>query len=158
MHLDDFKAPGTKKAEATDKSSAKASHAAPESREPQSVEGPPRVLPEPDPVNRTKHKVIIRQTDEGIEEITKDNEGGVRLPKEDASVEPEKATASGEPKEGIGATGEQQPAQTEKESVPSTTSDWNAYAGKQTRFEVGPFRFLRIRLTSNSCLRRTKRP
>ena len=144
VHLDDFRAPRAKrgeKLEATDKSPTKAPPEAPEPRQPQIAEGPSRVLAEPETVNRTKHKVIIRQTDEGIEEISKDEEDDVSLERpreENVPVEAKETAASGESKDGIEVTGQQTLGQPEKDSLPSTTSDWNAYAGKPARFEVGP--------------------
>ena len=138
MHLDDFRAPSAKKGQVVNKTPTKAVPEAAGGKEAQSPEAPTRVLPEPDAVNRTKHRVTIRQTDEGIEEISKEEENGVpreRLSSEIVPNEPGKA-ASSVLKDGAEGGSEQPLRRPERESVTSSTSDWNAYAGKSTRFEV----------------------
>ena len=138
MHLDDFRAPSAKKGKIVNKSPTKAAPEAAVGKEAQMPEAPARVLPEPDSVNRTKHRVIVRQTDEGIEEVSKEVETSIpreRLSSEIVPNEPGK-TSSGEPKDGAELGSEQTLKKPDRESVPSSTSDWNAYAGRSTRFEV----------------------
>ena len=140
MHLDDFRAPSAKKGKILNKSPTKAALEAAVGKEAQLPEAPARVLPEPDSVNRTKHRVIIRQTDEGIEEVSKEEENSIprqSLSSETVPNEPGK-TISGEPKDGAELGTEQTLIKPDRESVPSSTSDWNAYAGRSTRFEVQP--------------------
>ena len=138
MHLDDFRAPTAKKGKLFNKTPTKAVSEAVVGTEAQLPATPTRVLPEPDSVNRTKHRVTIRQTDEGIEEVSKEEEGNIpreRLSSEIVPSEPGKA-ASSVPKDGAEEGSEQPLRRPDRESVPSSTSDWNAYAGRPTRFEV----------------------
>lgn len=97
---------------------------------------PVKALPQllaPEPVNRIKRKIVLRETDEGVEEVTRNQiyqEPPDTLQKENSRNNPESDAlldaAIGQQSTGLG-----------KESFPSTTSDWNAYAGKSARFEVG---------------------
>lgn len=103
------------------------------------VKAPP--LPQgPEPVNRTKHKIILRETDEGVEEVTQHQsyqEVPDTLQKETAANKPEVDAIPDERRNGLDAANGKQLTGLAKESFSSTTSDWNAYAGKSGRFEVG---------------------
>lgn len=138
MHLDDFKAPSANKGKTVNHTPTKAVQEAAVGKEAQLPEAPTRVLPEPDAVNRTKHRVIIRQTDEGIEEVSKEEENSL-LQEHLSSKNVLNAlgeVASSEPKDGAEGGSEQPLGKPDRKSVPSSTSDWNAYAGRSTGFKV----------------------
>ena len=100
------------------------------------------MLPEPEPINRKRHKAIVRETDNGIVEVDQD-ENIHDLSDTSRKVDPphqrQGDTAPAERKDGTSTstTDTQQLTDPKKDPTPSTTSDWNAYAGKPGRFEVG---------------------
>ena len=102
----------------------------------------PRVLPEPEPINRKRHKIIVRETDNGIVEVDQD-ENIHDLSDTSKKVNPphhrQEDPAPAERKNGTSTStiDTQQLTDPKKDPTPSTTSDWNAYAGKPGRFEVG---------------------
>ena len=100
------------------------------------------MLPEPKSVNRKRHKTIVRETDNGIVEIEPDeniHSSPDTSTKVNATDQGKDNPALAECKdETITSTANaQQLTDSKKDSTPSTTSDWNAYAGKPGRFEVG---------------------
>ena len=83
--------------------------------------------------------MFIRETDEGIEEINKDEkEAGTKQSsgEQNAQVEPAKNAVEREPEPSNEGQIRQTSEEPKKDSVPSTTSDWNTYAGGPARFEV----------------------
>ncbi|KAL8827095.1 MAG: hypothetical protein Q9191_003394 [Dirinaria sp. TL-2023a] len=90
---------------------------------------PTRPLAEMEPSKRQKHKVIVRQSEQGIEEITQEQSNGVSQEggRPPPGLEPEEgaANASGN------TDGDNEKVQPEikKPPAPSTTQDWQAYAG-----------------------------
>ena len=152
VHLDDLKAPQKKKAKPAENSPTKAASpaeeapdvptAAPQPAQPsteQTEEKIPRVLAEPDSVKRQKHRVFVRQTDEGVEEISKEDE--IKASQEDGTTRHKVAGA----KENLAPL---EPAKVEHEQVesipsppkapvPSTANDWQAYAGAPTENRGG---------------------
>ena len=102
----------------------------------------PRVLPEPEPVNRKRHKTVVRETDNGIVEIDQDeniHDSSDTLKKVNPPDQRKEDPAPTKCKDGTSTstTNAQQLTDSKKDPTPSTTSDWNAYAGKPGRFEVG---------------------
>ena len=133
MHLDDFKVPRIQKADFPTKDTAKPDTITLENTESQlPVKALPQLL-EPEPVNRIKHKILLRETDEGVEEVTQDQ----RYQEATNTLHKENARNNTEVNAILDAASGQQSTGLAKESFPSTTSDWNAYAGKSGRFEVG---------------------
>lgn len=155
VHLDNLKAPKKSSAKPANKSPSKppvsagnsqgGDSAAPEHSEAQNEAAevvPQRVLVQPDPVNRQKHKVFVRQTEQGIEEVTKEKKDdasqGNGTHGEQLEVGKENA-AQPEPGKGDGAP-PNAAASPQKVPVPSTAGDWQAYAGNPSggaaQFEV----------------------
>ena len=127
--------------EASARSPEKVNSKALGSAEPQLAGEAPRVLAEPDPVNRIKHNFIVRETAEGIEEVDQDKEDSPlpdTLYKGNVPNEPEENVASMDLKDGTDSTRAPQLSEPKPKTIPSTTSEWNAYAGKPGRFEVYP--------------------
>ena len=96
-------------------------------------------------MTRTKHTVFVKETDEGIEEISKNESSGltvVKVPQQgNAAKFGNTAEAGDTAKLGNAVTGAeaentQLMTEPERQAQTSTTSDWNAYAGKSARFEV----------------------
>ena len=133
MHLDDFKVPRIQKAGFPTKDTVKSDAITLESTESQlPLKALPQLL-EPEPVNRIKHKIVLRETNEGVEEVTQDQ----RYQEAPNTLQKENARNNTEVNAILDAASGQQSTGLAKESFPSTTSDWNAYAGKSGRFEVG---------------------
>lgn len=140
VHLTDLKAPGKKDAKQSLQSPTKPANragqapdgptTAPETTEPsidQTEDKPCRPLVEPEPVKRQIHRVFVKQTDEGIEEINKEdgNSGDKQAAAKDNLAPPE-------PIEVDSKEAERPIPSPPKSHAPSTANDWQAYAGKQT--------------------------
>lgn len=158
VHLDNLKAPKKQNAKPAVQSPKKDA-AIPEDAptvEPASAqcsgqhtaEKSPRKMVEPDVIQRQKHKVFVRQTDHGIEEINKEdenqapqpngNEGHATSALRQHKVLIEHAQAQSE-QLGKSASSLLKPS---APLAPSTAGDWQAYAGnqaeKQSSYEVWP--------------------
>lgn len=139
VHLTDLKAPGKKDAKQSLHSPTKPANragqapggpaTAPEPTEPssdQTEDKHRRPLVEPEPVKRHMHRVLVKQTDEGIEEINKeDGSSGHRQAAAKENLVPP------EPIEVDSKEAEKPIHSPPKLHVPSTANDWQAYAGKQ---------------------------
>ena len=84
----------------------------------------------------------MRETDNGIVEIDQDENihgSSDTSKKVDATNQGKENPALAKCKDEtiMSTANAQQLTDSEKDSAPSTTSDWNAYAGKPGRFEVG---------------------
>ena len=95
----------------------------------------PRKLAEPDVVNRQKHKVFVRQTNEGIEEIEEKDRNGA--PPSDSTKDEQisiakENTAPAEPAETQNEKSTKPISSPSKLSSPSTAGEWQAYAGNTT--------------------------
>ena len=148
VHLTDLKAPGKKEAkqslDSPTKPVVRAEQApggpttAPEPTEPsadQTGDKPRRPLVEPEPVKRQIHRVFVKQTDEGIEEINREDKIDPLRKNGNPGVEQAAANDNLVPPEPIEVDGReaQKPVTSPpKPHAPSTANDWQAYAGKKT--------------------------
>ena len=110
--------------------------------ESQSTRNSPRVLPEPEPINRQQYKAFVRETDNGVVEIVRDenmHDSSVTSEKVNPPDQRKEDPAPAERKDGTctSAIDAQHLTDPKNDPTTSTTSDWNAYAGKPGRFEVG---------------------
>lgn len=140
VHLTDLKAPGKKEAKRRLQSPTRPANrggqtpggpvTAAEPTEPsghQTEDKNRRPVVEPEPVNRKIHRVFVKQTDEGIEEVDKedDNCGDKQAAAKEDLIHPE-------PIEVDVKEAEEPIPSPPKSHAPSTANDWQAYAGKQT--------------------------
>lgn len=148
VHLTDLKARAKKGAKQVQQSSVKAAVPAEQApdgpstafrpSEPssnQTEDVPRRILAEPDPVKRQKHRVFVKQTEEGIEEI--DKKETIEPLQQDGATEDRQAAAKenhvpSQPAEADTNEAENPVSSPLKVHTPSTANDWQAYAGKQT--------------------------
>jgi len=140
VHLTDLKTPRKKEAKQSLHSPTKPANSAgqvlggpstsPESTGPpvdQTEDKHPRPLVEPEPVKRQIHRVFVKQTEEGIEEINKEEDGS----KDKQTVAKENLVPP-EPIEVDVKEAEKSIPSPPKSHAPSTANDWQAYAGNQT--------------------------
>lgn len=140
VHLTDLKAPGKKEAKRPLQSPTRPANrggqapggpvTAAEPTEPsgdQTEDKHRRPLVEPEHVKRQIHRVFVKQTDEGIEEVVKedDNGGDKQAASKENRVHPK-------PIEVDVKEAEEPISSPPKSHAPSTAKDWQAYAGKQT--------------------------
>ena len=142
LHLDDLGAPQTRTAYSSTQPTPHVIKDASGTTEPQLAGDIPRMLPEPEPINRKIHKAVVRETDNGIVEIDQDeninhssDNSKMMNPPDQSKEDP--APAARKHGTSTSTTDAQQSTDSKKDLTPSTTSDWNAYAGKPERFEVG---------------------
>lgn len=88
----------------------------------------PRVLAETTPVKRQKHKVWIRQTDEGIEEITDDQRREGQEHGSGAGFNPEAGKKDIQPSTTANSDGDKDQSPTKYAPAPSTAQSWVAFA------------------------------
>ena len=100
-------------------------------------EAPTRPLPEMEPSKRQKHRVIVRQTEHGIEEITQEQMHEARKKAEEAQSGLEPAEERAQPIENTNGDSEDKNSPTKQPPIPSTTQDWQAYAGNSEHTTKG---------------------